>query len=102
MRKPKQTQGTPLQKGDLDESDLALKYPTLYGYLTDERWDTGEPRKTSTLLIFTEEGMLKACLNDRALSQSTFLAGDSLETLLVALETCLAKDSVLWKPHKKY
>lgn len=76
-------------------------YPLLWSYLADATWDDGEGRETATLLIFTEIGVLKACLSDRERGLVTFRAGSSLEGLLEALETGLREGTTDWRPGRK-
>src|SRR5678816_2203499 len=52
---------------------LARRAPTVLQWLSDDRWDDGSARQPSTLLVFAEDGCLKACLNDRDGSRSCLL-----------------------------
>jgi len=100
MRKPTQAKATVPDKGSLDGCDMSKQYPTLFEMITETKWDSGEERRTTTLLIFLEDGLLKGCLNDRALKCSFFLAGDSLQGLLSGMEAALATDSAVWRPQR--
>jgi hypothetical protein len=72
-------------------------WPALWAFLTQARWDGGEPRVTGTLLVFSEGSRLKACLNDRDVGASGFVtltgAGDPFDEL----EDVLKADTVDWR-----
>ena len=101
MRKPTQGKATVPGKMSLEGCDMEKQYPTLFEMITEQRWDSGEERRTSTLLIFLEDGLLKACVNDRALNCSLFLAGDSLAGLLSGVEAALRDGTAVWRPHRR-
>ena len=60
------------------------RWPSLVEYLSQTKWDDGSPRETSTLMLLVEDGMLKACINDRALGRSLWVAADELNVALDA------------------
>lgn len=76
---------------------FSVLYPALWEYLSLERWEDGELRETSTLLLFVVEGRWRACLNDRAHGRSCWRSGDTLEALLVSLEDALASGLAEWR-----
>ncbi len=84
---------------DLD-SLLPRRAPTLYQFLTDDKWDDGSQREPGTLLLFADAGRFKACLNDRDSGRSVFVSAVSLEGILEALEEGLAGDSLEWREKK--
>jgi predicted RNase H-like HicB family nuclease len=66
-------------------------------YLTLEVWEDGTARRTSTLLMFIEDGVWKVCLRDRANSRTLWRAGESPEEALAALEAALEGDATDWR-----
>jgi hypothetical protein len=72
-------------------------FPTLHAYLADTTWETGEERETATLTLFVEEGVFKACLNDRASGRSAWVSGHAFQALLKTLEAGLATDEIVWR-----
>lgn len=78
------------------ESELA-KWGALYEFLFSESWPDGAARRTGTLLIFPDEGRLKACLSDRDQGLVGFATGSSILELLEAVERALREDSVDWR-----
>lgn len=74
--------------------------PCLWEYLTLDRWEGGGKRQTASLSFFVDDGNLKLCINDRALQRSAFLAVDTLESGLLALEAKLVEDGLDWRGWK--
>lgn len=72
-------------------------YPTIAAHLGDTTWDDGTPRMTSTLLIYVDGGVLTGILNDRANNRSAFVNGESVFSMLVALEDALAAGTIEWR-----
>lgn len=84
--------------GGSRDGDEWVLYPTLMEWLTEERWDDGSSRLTSTLLIFCEQGAWKVCFNDRAADRNTFLAAGTFAGVLGLLEERLSAGTIEWKP----
>lgn len=79
---------------------LTIKTPGVWEYLTINRYDSGEPRLTSTLMVVVEDGKVKCCLNDREQSRSLWVAADSLEGALLVLESLLDDDRAIWRVYQ--
>ena len=86
--------------GALAGGDAATLFPTLWEYLSGDTWDDGSARATSTMLAFVEDGMVKLCVNDRALQRKAWMTGRSPEAALAALEAALAAGNIEWRPDK--
>ena len=84
-------------KGDTLLSSRKL----LCEYLSVSAFDDGQPRETSTLMLFVEDGFLKACLSDREEGCVAFFSGDSLEGLLESVEGALQDGSADWRMSRK-
>lgn len=82
--------------------DLAHEFPLLREYLCTTRWDDGKPRQTATLLLVTEMGAWKACLNDRACSRSLWVTAESYQGVLRAVEDALGSATPGWRPVQKW
>lgn len=76
---------------------LAGWLPTLLEYLATMKWEDGKPRKTSTAMIFVDQGRLKVCIHDRDLRRSCFVTGESWEEVWEATERGLKQDTVEWR-----
>lgn len=72
-------------------------YPTLHGHLTETVWEDGKPRKTSTLLLMTENGRWKAFFHDRDLKRGFWVTGDAYEGVLGVLEESIESSSTEWR-----
>lgn len=82
--------------------DERVRFPTLVQYLNDTSWDDGAVRETSTLMLLVEDGFLKACLNDRAMGRSLWVAADGVDAALAALESHLAAGTGDWRVKKPF
>lgn len=71
--------------------------PNLHDHLTETTWDDGKPRKTSTLMILTENGRWKAFLHDREHKRGCWVTAEAWEALLETLERSLADSSTEWR-----
>lgn len=84
--------------GEVATTDgFATEYPGLWEMLTLLRYPDGSHRATSTLSLFVDEGLVKACLNDRDQGQNTFVSGRSISECMRALETGLQADTLQWR-----
>lgn len=80
-----------------DDPVVARALPALWEYLTATRFEDGSVRVCSTLLIFVEDGLWKACLNDRENDRSAWVSAGTWKELLEALERGLASDTAHWR-----
>lgn len=95
------TKNEPAAARTVDPCPLMLAYPLLADHLMQDRWPDGKPRLTSTLLVCSEDGVVKGWFHDRAEALSAWLAADSLSGLLDALEAGLRDDTIRWRADKK-
>lgn len=101
MKKPDvRMNGTPLDK-PWGVDDWKGEYPNLTDMLLCTKWDDATFRTTSTLLVFVEDGVLKACLNDRHYNRSAFFTSDTMESLVVKIELALTNGTVEWRSRGK-
>jgi len=71
--------------------------PAVVEYLTATSWPDGEVRETATLLLFAEDGGIKACLSDRAQGRTLWRAGEGIEGAVKALEEAIKGGSADWR-----
>jgi len=76
-------------------------HPALWEYLSLCEWEPGQPRETSALLLFCDEGLLKGMLNDRDGVRVCFVAGGSVSAVLKSLEKGLVANTLDWRPDRK-
>lgn len=82
------------------DSEFEKDYPHLFAFLTADTWEDKTTRTTGTLLLFTQDGYLKACLNDRALDRSCFVSAPSLTLLFDLVEDGLEEDHLEWRKRR--
>jgi len=82
------------------DSSLAATCPALHEFLTLSVLPDGTARTPSTLLIFSEGGLWKACLHERDASLNLWATGGTLQELWEELEARLTADVVDWKAAK--
>jgi hypothetical protein len=73
------------------------RHPALAEYLEVDAWEDGRPRQTSTLLLFLEDGVVKACLNDRDADRALWVSGGSVAGVLESLEAALSGGTGEWR-----
>lgn len=71
--------------------------PALHDHLTETQWDDGKPRKTSTVLIMTENGYWKASIHDRDMKAGAWVTAEAWEELLETLNRKLIEGSLEWR-----
>lgn len=95
----REPQARPSGRGDgLSTCALKARCPTLAEFLESTTFGDGSPRIVPTLTLFLEQGVLKACLNDREEGMIAFISAGSLTGLLEALEEALILDTLDWRP----
>lgn len=71
--------------------------PNLFAFLTDTKYDDGSPRMTGSVSIFTQVGVLKACIADKDNKRIAFVEALSLCELVQMIEDAICNDSTDWK-----
>jgi len=97
MRRPAASATGASNTGPLTDPVFAKRCPTLFAYLTDDMWEDGAERETSTMLVMVDGGIYKAWLNDRALRRSLWAAGATLQGLMDALNAALEDEKAGWR-----
>lgn len=72
-------------------------YPLLWSYLTQNKWEDGSPRQTSSVLLFADDGVLKMMLRDRDAGLCLWVAGATVTGLFDAVEGALADAKADWR-----
>lgn len=97
LQEPSKNGAGRLIAGSVELCELAVAHPALWEYISECQWESGQPRVTSTLMLFVEEGLVKLCLHDRAAARSAWVSGRSWTSSLGSLEQVLAGGSVEWR-----
>lgn len=79
------------------DSEFEKKYPSLWAFLTDSKWASGETRETGSVLLFTQEGHWKAMIKDKDSGCIAFVTKETFKTLLDALERGLVDGKLDWR-----
>jgi hypothetical protein len=75
----------------------AKEYPLLWDHLSQRKWDDGSPRQTSSMMLFEQDGVLKAMLRDKDAGLCLWVASKSLYGVLGALEAALGDPEAEWR-----
>ena len=92
--------GADLGADSVATGDEWEEYPALLEFLASTVWPEGGVRQPGTLLVFVDEGRLKACLSDRAQGLVAFVSGCGLVGLLRAAEALLRDDTADWRAQR--
>lgn len=83
------------------DADLDASCPALHEFLTLCQLPDGSARTPSTLLVFSEGGLWKACLNERDSGLNLWATAESLQGLWSELEARLTAPVVDWRPSRR-
>lgn len=75
--------------------------PHVGEFLTSVTWDDGTPRVPGSIIVFAEDGRVKACLNDKDACAVAFVTGGSLPDLVRVIEEQLEGGLLDWRGSKK-
>lgn len=83
------------------DASLDASCPALHEFLTLCQLPDGTVRCPSTLLLFTEGGLWKACLHERESGLNLWATAEDLQTLWAELEARLTAPMVDWRPSRR-
>jgi hypothetical protein len=89
-------------EANVEAKKWAERHPALWEYLTSTKYPDGGARQTSTLLLFVEDGVWKACLKDRDTGRSLWIASGSPTEAMTDLELTLAAGDAEWRKDKQW
>lgn len=72
-------------------------YPTVVEFLCVTAWPDGSSRVPGSLVIFSEENVVKACLTDKDSGSLAFVSAKTVTSLFTAMEKGLSNDSLDWR-----
>jgi len=73
------------------------KHPELLAHLAGTPFEDGEPRQSSTITVYLEDGRWKMCLNNREEKLTLWVSGDTWGKALDALEEALTGERPDWR-----
>jgi len=94
-RKPKREGAA--GSSDLPEPPARFGYWELWAFLAHLRWEDGSGRIPGTIILFVDDGRLKACLNDRDGCAVAFVTVPEEEHVLEYLNLVLRSDGAEWR-----
>jgi hypothetical protein len=65
--------------------------------MTADTYPEGGDRKTSSLSVFFDSGLLKLSMNDRDVNKSLYVTADGLLDALDSMEAALRDGSAVWR-----
>jgi len=83
-------------------AEWSLRHPALSEHLTATTYPDGGQRTTSTLLLFFDDGVWKACLKDRDQGRSLWHSTDSPGAILDELEALLQGEDQEWRKDREW
>jgi len=84
-------------KGD----DFKDQFPHVSAFWEQATYDDGSPRQSGTIIIFVQDGMLKACVSDRDNGRSAFVTAPTFQALWELIEHGLAEAKLEWRGIKR-
>lgn len=85
----------------LTDPTFAGDYPLLWSYLTQNKWEDGTARQTASLLVFSDDGVLKGMLRDREAGLCLWVAGATVSGLFEAIEGSLGDPRADWRQDRQ-
>lgn len=81
----------------LTDPGFAGPYPLLWSFLTQNKWEDGSARQTSSVLMFSDDGVLKLMLRDRDAGLCLWVAAGTVMGLFDAVEAALGDPRADWR-----
>lgn len=87
--------------GSAVDGDFAERFPILHEFITATADDAGAPRKTATVMLFSEDGRFRAVLHERQHGLSLWRDAESVQGCFEGLEAALASGRAEWRKDAK-
>lgn len=97
LQEPGKSNAGRLVFGSVEMCELSARFPAIWEYLTEVAWESGAARLTSTLMVFSEDGMVKLCFHDRSCARTAWVSHRSLTGALASLDEQLASGHLEWR-----
>jgi len=86
----------PARNAWTDAGDKA-DFPNIYSFMVDQKYDDGSPRVPGAISIFTSQGVLKACINDKDNISTAFVEANTIHELIECIERAICDDATEWR-----
>jgi len=80
---------------------FALNYPMVWSYMTQTTWEDGSPRKTSSLLAFLQDGVMKMMLRDQEAGLCLWVAAPGIQQGFEVMEAAIGDPRTEWRLDRK-
>jgi len=80
-----------------DDPGFSKRYPTIWGYLTLNEYEPGQPRERSGLTLHVDDGCFKLYLSEKTKEAGIDATGATLQSCLEALEARLTSEAPGWR-----
>jgi len=97
MKRPDKPKEPSQMPGAFKDELFRKSFPSLHAFLFDTKWDDGTPRQVGSISIFTQLGVLKVCVNDKAMERVAFAEIHDWEELTATLDSIVCCDDTEWK-----
>lgn len=87
--------------GLADDPTFREAYPTLWDHLTQDRWEDGTARQTSSMLLFRDGGVFKVMFRDKDAGACLWIAVQSPLNAFDALEAALCDPRADWRADRQ-
>lgn len=77
-------------------------HPNLTSFLLDTKWADGTSRQPGTVSFFTQDGALKAAVNDKDRGVTAFLSAQGFYELLFLIDQGIKTDALEWRPSTRH
>lgn len=101
LKKPVSVGSVAKSRPTMSDPSFQQQFPLLWQHLTQDVWEDGSKRQCSSLLIFAQEGVLKAMLRDYEAGQVLWTAGSGFNGLLHAVEGQLESPDADWRVDRR-
>jgi len=92
--------GEPSELKLVEDDGFYARWPHVFDFLTQLRWEDGTPRQVGTVVLFVEDGKPKACLSDKDADEVCFVTGGGFLEALDLAEAGLGMDKLDWRHSK--
>lgn len=87
--------------GAADPGEWSASFPALSEFLVAITWEDGSSRISGTLTLFTDQGLWKLCLADKAQSLVAFVSGSSPLHAFQSAEQGLVTGTLDWRSSRQ-
>jgi len=84
----------------VDDDGFYARWPHVFDFLAQTKWDDGTDRQVGSVTLFVEDGRPKVCLSDKDADEVCFVTGGGFLEALDAAEAGLRGEALDWRQSK--